>query len=404
MASLQLPIVLTKLSYLIDNPWSSSLARADQAGLILADSLIDRNLGVRPVTLVGFSLGSRLIFACLKELAARGAHGLIQNVYLFGSPIVYNKDFYLRAKSVVSGRFVNGYATNDWILGESISASCYITANFGPGYLFRATGGGIMRVAGLAPVELPGIENFNVTELVPGHMTYRQQMPRLLREVGWMVESDEFTEIEDPDPDNHQARQRELINEIEEARKELEKKPEKKRFNFFRAKKLEKKDWEMYDERSNRPTTEEQANGSDAKDASILFDLDAIKSEAAELAAAGIHIKQLDSTLPPMRLDTMAISPRTSYSISPSQREKSIDNARTPRSATFNVAHDTSEPATRSTLTPTFSQAESLGSPKRPSLRSSSSMPAPVVDIEHNAWADDDEDLPQPGEIKMTFE
>ena len=118
MASLQLPIVLTKLSYLIDNPWSSSLARADQAGLILADSLIDRNLGIRPVTLVGFSLGSRLIFACLKELAARGAHGLIQNVYCFGSPIVYNKDFYLKAKSVVSGRFVNGYATNDWILGK----------------------------------------------------------------------------------------------------------------------------------------------------------------------------------------------------------------------------------------------------------------------------------------------
>ena len=117
MASLQLPIVLTKLSYLIDNPWTVSLGRANAAGLILADSLIDRNLGVRPITLVGFSLGSRVIFSCLKELAAKGAYGLIQNVYLFGSPIVANKDEYLRARTVISGRFVNGYASNDWILG-----------------------------------------------------------------------------------------------------------------------------------------------------------------------------------------------------------------------------------------------------------------------------------------------
>ena len=117
MASLQLPIVLTKLSYLIDNPWTVSMGRANAAGLILADSLIDRNLGVRPITLVGFSLGARVIFAALRELANRGAFGLIQNVYLFGSPIVADREEYLRVRAVVSGRFVNGYASNDWILG-----------------------------------------------------------------------------------------------------------------------------------------------------------------------------------------------------------------------------------------------------------------------------------------------
>ena len=118
MASLQLPIVLSKLSYLIDNPWTVSMGRANAAGLILADSLIDRNLGVRPITLVGFSLGARVIFSCLRELANRGAFGLVQNVYLFGSPIVNDKNEYLRVRSVVSGRFVNGYASNDWILGS----------------------------------------------------------------------------------------------------------------------------------------------------------------------------------------------------------------------------------------------------------------------------------------------
>ena len=128
MASLQLPIVLSKLTYLIDNPWTVSLGRANAAGLILADSLVDRNLGVRPITLVGFSLGARVIFACLRELANKGAVGIIQNVYLFGSPIVANKDEYLRARMVVSGRFVNGYATNDWILGKQLSPPCICQA------------------------------------------------------------------------------------------------------------------------------------------------------------------------------------------------------------------------------------------------------------------------------------
>ena len=264
-----------------------------------------------------------------------------------------------------------------------------------------------MRVAGLAPVELPGIENFNVTELVPGHMTYRQKMPRLLREVGWMVESDDFTEIEDPDPENHEARQRELINEIEEARKQLEKKPEKKRFNFFRAKKLEKKDWEMYDERSNRPTAEDEAGGSEPKDAKILFDIDAIQTEAAELAAAGIHVKQLDSTLPPMRLDTASISPKSSRSLSPMAREKSIDDVRA-RSNTNSSLTPASEAEVRFLSPKDKTPMNGIDSPtamKRPSLRPSVSMPAGSDDIERNAWADDGDDNMQPqGEVKMTFE
>lgn len=119
MSAIQLPVALTKLSYLIDNPWSVSQARADMAGLILADSLISRNLGTRPITLVGFSLGARVIHSCLKELVKRGAYGLVQNVYLFGTPVVAKKDEYTKIRAFVPGRVVNGYAANDWILGTS---------------------------------------------------------------------------------------------------------------------------------------------------------------------------------------------------------------------------------------------------------------------------------------------
>ncbi|KAL5121299.1 hypothetical protein ACEQ8H_000767 [Pleosporales sp. CAS-2024a] len=302
MAAMTLPLALTKLSYLIDNPWVVSQARADMAGLVLADSLIDRNLGTRPITLVGFSLGARVIFSCLKELANRGAFGLVQNVYMFGTPIVAKNDEYIKARSVVPGRFVNGYATNDWILG----------------YLFRATSGGIMRVAGLAKVQVPTVENVNVTALVPGHMAYRTAMPKLLREVGWEVESDEFTEIEDPDPDNHEQRQRELISEIEEARKELEKKAAEKgkrgsKTSWWKRKKADKRDWEVYDENSHKHVKIDQdADPAKIAQSDIMFDIDAIRREVIALSVENrpydaderdFEIKEIKSTLPPMKID-----------------------------------------------------------------------------------------------------
>ena len=491
MAALTLPVVLTKLSYLIDNPWTVSLDRADMAGLILADSLIDRNLGTRPVTFVGYSLGSRVIFSCLRELQRKGAYGLVQNVYLFGSPIVAKREEYLKAVSVVSGRFVNGYATNDWILG----------------YLFRLTKGGISRVAGLGAVEnINGLENLNVTDLVPGHMAYRTAMPRLLREAGWLVESDEFTEIEDPDPDNHQERQRELINEIEAARREFERQEQAKgskprKFSLFGKKKkgVEKKEWEMYAE--NKGVV---GGGSDVgKDGKlgdndhVLFDVDAIRKE---LAGEMVEVRELQSTLPPMKLDLASptlTNPRDSLretksfdtsglssasktngtgnktlstNSTPHRRKDSYDEELDAAQDTYphSKSHKESEgeiqmtfetpfKASSRNVTPSYTQSlQAVTTPpaptswdqvdnkttshanmngtgyteKRPELKSSVTAPVAAVGLgsvagaaagysyatttmnddaangkglEHNAWADDDDDEFQEKEMTMTF-
>ena len=130
-------------------------------------------------------------------------------------------------------------------------------------------------------------------------MAYRAAMPHLLREVGWEVESEEFTEIEDPDPDNHEKRQRELIREIDEARHEAEATPEKRRFGFFKKGKLaKKKGWETYDEKSKESPGE--ASKSPRPDNRVLFDIDAIR---AELESEQMEVRQLESTLPPMKLD-----------------------------------------------------------------------------------------------------
>lgn len=453
MAALQLPVVLTKLSYLIDNPWTVSLDRANSAGLILADSLIARNLGTRPITLVGYSLGSRMLFSCLKELAKKSAFGIVQNVYLFGSPIVANKDEYLKARTVVAGRFVNGYAKNDWILG----------------YLFRLTSGGISRVAGLAPVEdIPGLENIDVTSLVPGHMSYRTAMPKLLQEVGFIVESLEFTEIEDPDPENHGKRQRELINEIEEARKELEEKEKTKgikgAFGIFGRKRkaaLKKKEWETYQE--SKEEHDERLEVSHEGNLSPFFDIEAIRRELAteqmevrELPSTlppirlseRLEVKELKSTLPPMKLDleSSMISPRPSlretktYDASilansksstigsspplprlSSDKSHNIDNPSAGSSNTYLREDDIRmtfddayrSPAPSSDSFPKSTPAPNLSPPmassvnrsaalQRPDLKSSVTMPALGLGLEHNAWADEDEEFKEK-EIEMTF-
>ncbi|RAO71260.1 uncharacterized protein BHQ10_007272 [Talaromyces amestolkiae] len=433
MGALQLPIVLTKLAYLIDNPWNVSLVRANAAGLILADSIMSRNLGKRPITLLGFSLGSRVIFSCLKELAKKGAYGLVQNVYMFGSPIVANKDEYLKVRSVVVGRFVNGYSSNDWILG----------------YLFRATSGGIMRVAGLAPVlDVPGMENFDVTDLVSGHMNYRAAMPRLLREVGWEVLSDEFAEIEDPDPENHAERQRELIREIDEARREAEQKPDKKRFGLFKKSTLaKKKGWETYDpDQPGLVPHPDSPNSSSGRD-SVLFDIDAIR---AELASEQIEVKQLESTLPPIKLDlnnnnpdrpelrpsksendartlsdslpsTTKNTPELSYP-APASSDSKAKHDDSPNKHDYDpeedvqLTFDTAYHNTSTTITPlgasTFDNEynynnnsnnrlhdQDISSMSRPPLHSAATTP---VDFGHNAWAEGTNH--NEGEIHMTFE
>lgn len=131
-SALAWPLWLTKLNYIIDNPWSNATERARAAGLILADVLMNRQLGVRPITLVGFSLGARMIYYALRELAQKKAYGIVQNVYLLGAPVTARESEWKQVRSVVSGRFVNGMYTHHLLslftvrLAPGLPAPCYV--------------------------------------------------------------------------------------------------------------------------------------------------------------------------------------------------------------------------------------------------------------------------------------
>ncbi|PWN43196.1 DUF726-domain-containing protein [Ceraceosorus guamensis] len=209
VGALAAPLWLTKLGLLIDNPWSNALDRSWSAGLILADVLAKRAMGVRPVTLVGFSLGARSIFYALTELAKNKKFGVVQDVFIIGAPVTASDAQWKEARSVVSGRFVNAFSRTDWILG----------------YLFRATTGGIRSIAGLHPVErVPDVENVDVTTTVPGHLQYRAFMPLVLDELGFKTTADYFDEPEDLNnvPDREVLREALQIQQEEEQTRKVQ--------------------------------------------------------------------------------------------------------------------------------------------------------------------------------------
>ncbi|KAJ1660668.1 hypothetical protein IWQ61_000451 [Dispira simplex] len=182
MSALTWPLTLSKIGYLVDNPWSIGLDRTRKAGAILADVLLHRAQGERPVSLVGYSLGARVIFYCLLELSKANAFGIVEDVYMFGAPVTAPTEDWRRCSTAVGGRLVNAYARNDWVLG----------------FLYRYTNLARGVVAGLMPVEgVARVENVDISDIMDGHMAYRAYMPKLLRVVGIPVTSDEFLDAEE---------------------------------------------------------------------------------------------------------------------------------------------------------------------------------------------------------------
>jgi len=190
---------------------------------------------------------------------------------------------------------------------------------------------------------------------------------------------------------------------------------------------------------------EESSTGHSETDNGVLFDIDAIR---AELASEQMEIKELISTLPPMKLDlspspTAANSPRSalretksydaSKTLSPSNNSYNGSTPRLNDEGEIKLSFDTSyeSPARSvSSFTKSPNRSPQIDPPladstdraatlQRPELKSSTTMPVGLglsssgynssnnmsgMNISHNAWADeDDDDFGQEKEMEMTF-
>ena len=172
----------------------------------MADTLIGNYQENRPVTLIGYSLGARVIYYCLRELAEKNKYGIVEDVYIIGTPVMESIKDWEQCCSVVSGRFVNGYITHDWVLG----------------FLYRASSGSFSTVAGLAPIQVDRIENICLDDIVNGHLDYRRKIPLILKKFGFIVTSETFETEEESQEKERLSREEGIKMEEEKARMEEE--------------------------------------------------------------------------------------------------------------------------------------------------------------------------------------
>lgn len=170
VAALTWPASLLTVASVIDNPWGVCLSRSAEVGKHLAHLLLRRQQGRRPVTLIGFSLGARVIYFCLQELAQEaGAEGIIEDVVLLGAPVEGDVKKWKPLTRIVAGQIINGYCRGDWLLS----------------FVYRSSSVKLS-VAGLQPVALDDrrMVNVDLSSVVNGHLDYMKQMDTILKAVG----------------------------------------------------------------------------------------------------------------------------------------------------------------------------------------------------------------------------
>ncbi|KAM6485542.1 DUF726-domain-containing protein [Trichoderma sp. SZMC 28011] len=186
------PIQVLAVASNVDNPFNRANNRSRKAGQLLADALINKVQGERPVTLMGYSLGATTIHACLQSLAERHAFGLVDTVVIIGTPAPSDPAHWRVIRPVVSGKIFNVYSENDMVLG----------------FVYRMHSLAL-GVAGLQPIkDVHGIVNVDLSESVSGHLRYPSLTGEILRKCGFVnvkagkdIERDDVIEMKDKGED-----------------------------------------------------------------------------------------------------------------------------------------------------------------------------------------------------------
>ena len=172
-SSLAWPVTLMSLTSVIDNPWSICMKRSKAVGIHLSSVLLKKIHGDRPVTLVGYGLGARVIFFCLLDMVTKNKpekySGIIENAVLCGAPVTSQPLVWRKLCNAVSGKLANGYSSNDWVLSYLYKTTRVTTA-----------------VAGIRAVDVADrkLVNVDLSSVISGHSDYISKMGDVLKIFG----------------------------------------------------------------------------------------------------------------------------------------------------------------------------------------------------------------------------
>ncbi|WP_157824455.1 DUF726 domain-containing protein [Moritella sp. Urea-trap-13] len=156
--------LLAMFGDLLANPWHSSMLRAAQTGIQVAEA-ISRTEGQK-FNLVGHSLGCRVIYYALEALSSKDKK-YINDVILLGGAVGRNdKDGWEKALTSVDGKIYNCHTNQDKVLSV-----IYKTAN-----------AGLSDPIGISPIEITNskLRNINCDYLVDSHMNWKKHYEEIL--------------------------------------------------------------------------------------------------------------------------------------------------------------------------------------------------------------------------------
>ncbi|WP_153045451.1 DUF726 domain-containing protein [Marinobacter salexigens] len=149
---------------MVGNPWHSAMFNAEKTGALLAEA-ISRTEG-QSFTLIGHSLGARVVFFALMALATKEQQYIEDAVLVGGAVGRDERTSWLDASSAVKGTLYNCHSDNDDVLR----------------FLYRTANAGLSSPAGLGPAVV-GARNLDCTDFITGHNVWKENLPKVLQRI-----------------------------------------------------------------------------------------------------------------------------------------------------------------------------------------------------------------------------
>ena len=145
-------------------------SKAKFAGRQLASHIAKQAFGMGPVSLIGFSLGARVIYHALLalcELEEPRVH--VQDVILLGGAVKNDPTIWSELVTQVAGRAINIYSHNDLVLKRIYNLAML----------------GKPKPVGQGPVACSRIENYDVSSYVKGHKEHTRKLATTLQVINF---------------------------------------------------------------------------------------------------------------------------------------------------------------------------------------------------------------------------
>jgi len=165
--NLNLLMMLDTIADIAGNPWHTSMVRASQAGIQLAEALSRTN--GKTFTLVGHSLGCRVIYYALEALATKNEN-FVANVILLGGAVGRDDNYgWRKACSAVSGTIFNCYSAKDTVLE----------------HLYRTANARLSDPIGARPISLEDnqIVNIDCSDIVDSHFSWKPRYTDIINRI-----------------------------------------------------------------------------------------------------------------------------------------------------------------------------------------------------------------------------